>query len=440
MVLSTLRIFLQQEIKKQNANMSAFSQKANINRGVLSATLREHSSKPLSFSLFQKIVQTLNCDEKLALGYYIEECFHSGKPNRGRVEPFLMRCGELGLVPYIQETIARLSDSHSDLLTIMFDVGEKLYSSGFNKNSILFHEALIKYDNSRRSEELAISHYRVFRARISEQNEGNLINTTKFLPFYEELPHHIQMDAALKIINVYFALNDIKEASYWVEELSSLVQYFYRCAEQSDWNKLPTETEFPFVVYYGYVCLSQETFMFMEERFIEARPYNEKYKDLSWFPKLDEAGKREVERFKFCARMNTAYTELALGNEEMLLECIDIIETNPDELLVVLLFILDFAMKFDHDIDTFLQSYSERIEAHPYANSIYNRNPSIVWNRYTNVCIDTALYYFKRGHYEKAIEHAQRGINTPIGINTDKFFFARLAPIFEKFPILIHPN
>lgn len=435
-----LRTFLLKEIRQTGIALSAFAQQANINRGVLSATLREHSSKPLSFSLFQKIVQALNCDETLALEYYIEECFHSGKPNRSRVEPFLIRCGELGLVSYIEEMILRLNKVSFDLRDLMFEIGERLYVAGFIQNSVPFYEALVKCEKYTRSENLAISHYRLFRAKIVEEVEENLLLTLSFTPFYDELPYYHQLDAAMKLINIYFALNDMREAKYWIDKLFLLTQSLYQRGVESEWTVLPKGMEFSFVVYCGYSYLSMESLMFFDDLYLEAKSYNEQYKDLSWFPEIDEMTKQEVEKFKFHGEMNAMYIELGLGNEHMLSKCIKFIEKNSDEILIASSFILYFANEFNYNIDHFLEKYSDQIEALVYSNSVYSKNSYMVWNRYTSICVDTALYYFKRGHYQKALEHTRRGINAPIGINTDKFFFTRLAPIFEKFPTLIHPN
>ncbi|NGZ74106.1 hypothetical protein [Saccharibacillus alkalitolerans] len=434
MAIEDLRAFLRQEIRQRHEHLSAFAQEAGLNRGVLSNVLREQASKPLSFSLFRKIIQVLQCEERAAFKYYIEECFYYGKPSRSRLEPFLVRCGELGFTEYIEETWSRCKDADIDLCEIAFSAAEKLYAEKFVQPSILFYEYCTEHEKHIQSERLAVSHYRLFRIGVNEQNESNLIAATKFVPFYDKLPHHHQLDAAMKLINVYFALNDVKEAENWTERLSSLAHFLYDQAESANWEESPEGMEYPFVVYYGYSYLARESLLFISKRYAESKPYNEKYADLSEFPHLDDRAMKEVEKFKFYANLNAVYRELGLGNENMLFECVKLIEENPDEILVVFSFILQFALTHNQDIDELLERFDRKMEDYAYRQFGSDKNPALLLNRYVDICIDIALYYFNRGNYEKAIGHAKRGIEAPIGIGSGKYVFTRLAPIFEKFP------
>nr|WP_302726345.1 hypothetical protein [Saccharibacillus sp. CPCC 101409] len=179
-----------------------------------------------------------------------------------------------------------------------------------------------------------------------------------------------------------------------------------------------------------------ESVQLIRQEYAKAKPYNDEYSDLSWFPWLCRQSKRDVKKVAKYAKQNKVYIELGLGNADFLEECVLLAEEHPEELLVAILFILEYSKKFNISIDSILDRFQAQIEKYPHEQTEYSKNITVSLNRYFNVCIDCALYYFNQGNYEKARDYAVKGLNSPVGINNGKEVFKRLAPLYEHFPDL----
>ena len=146
---------------------------SGINRGALSKTLNSQPPDPMPFNQLEQITKVFGEPEDWLFEYYIDECFYHGKPNKRRVEPFLIRCGEVGRKDCIDTVLARLVESEFESSDILFDVAEYLYTSGNVEATLNIYETIIQHEKSKDSEKIAISHYRLFRARLSDKHEVN---------------------------------------------------------------------------------------------------------------------------------------------------------------------------------------------------------------------------------------------------------------------------
>ncbi|MDO3411207.1 DNA-binding protein [Saccharibacillus sp. CPCC 101409] len=427
----TLRSEIEAGITKLGMNFSAFSKHSGVNRGIFSAILNGHPPKPISLNQFELIIRALDCPEDWHFDLYIEECFYEGKPNRRRVEPFLIRCAELGRVDCIEEILNRLLEDLKHL-EMIFEIAETLHSIGKVQESIIFYECVALNEKYQHSEKLAISRYRLFCAAAGADAEKSLRAAIEFEPYCERLPTHHRLDGLMRLINVYLSLDKKVEAERHSRELFNFSQLVYRQMEKA-LAKGTAETwegRYPFVVYYGYGFLSMQNVMFFHRDYSKAKEYISGYADLSNFPGLDAEGQKEVAKFSFFARENRLNLELLAGNKGVLEECEDFIDQNPIELLVVLTFVLGSANRYGYSMDLLLSKFLPQIEIYDYENSYYNQANS--FNFYIEICYESALYFLHRKEYEQALEYLLRGLKRIVKIK-DKDAFIKFVPVFEKY-------
>ncbi|MET3210932.1 UNVERIFIED_CONTAM: hypothetical protein ABIC26_003895 [Paenibacillus sp. PvR008] len=113
---------------------------------------------------------------------------------------------------------------------------------------------------------------------------------------------------------------------------------------------------------YGYEFLSVSTALQKKGCIKEARAELEGYADLSWFKGLDLEGEADVEQFRLWAKANSYTLDLLLGNRDILPEYLTFLENHPEEVSFGLITILEAANKYNFDIDSIIDKYSERIK------------------------------------------------------------------------------
>ncbi|OWA35889.1 hypothetical protein B9G55_08360 [Saccharibacillus sp. O16] len=416
---SAIRAEISKEILNANNNFAEFSRRSGINRGVFSLIFNASSPKPISLNQLETIGQALDKESDWLFELYVEECFFNGKPNRRRIEPFLIRCAELGKPDCINQILLRLKEDfkYADMI---FDVAEKLYLDNKIMQSLCFYEFVIHNIENIRSEILSISHYRLFKASISQEQEKNLSSMIRFEPYCDNLPVHYQLDALMKLIDLYFSFNKYEQAERCAKKLFLLSDEVYHHILQQRYQGKKTNLsplEKPLVVYYGYSLLAMSEIMLNYRKFMDGYGYLAIYEDLSWFEEMDEAAKIQVSRFSSFAQMNRNNFDLIQGNEAAVEECIRIIEEHPGETLANLKTLLEaskihgFAVA--HYTDAFFQGIEQRS-----LDSILSQNEWIKNRYYLDFFYEQSLYYVRNDNYQKAVEAIKRAVQIADEINS----------------------
>ncbi len=428
---NALRSEIEKGISNLGLNFSGFSELSGINRGIFSAILNSNPPKPISLHQLELIGKALGQPEGWMFESYIDECFFDGKPNRRRVEPFLIRCAELGKKDCIDEVLSRLLDDLKHVSTI-FEIGETLYLSGKVQESLPFYECVIQNDRYNHSEKLAISHYRVFRASICEDHEINLRAAIRFESYCEKLPDHHRLDGLMNLIDVYYALDKWEEAERFAQELIMFSEVVYQLEkskmDRPDYEPLPTEK--PLVVYYGYGLLSMGNISFQAGRYTEALNYIDGYKDLSHFKGLIPQDLKQVERFSTFAARNLIYLNLKSGEISALRNCIKLIEENNDEVLVGMLNILTAANEYNFKINEIVERFEDQVEFYSKEENLSTHKKMIMLKFYTDLHYQQLIYYAKQKNYFKAINSLLKALDVAVKIK-NKDIFMRLIPLFE---------
>ncbi len=429
-----LRAEIERGISESGMTLSEFSVYTGINRGIFSAMFKAGSPKPISLNQLERIAQGLGKPEGWMFESYVEECFFGGKPNRRRVEPFLIRCAELGKIDCIEEVLNRLIEDPRQIDQI-FEWAEQLYIQGYMEQSMVFYRRVVKHEKYHQSERLAISQYRIFLASVGEDNEQNLCAAIEFEPFCDKLPDRYRIDAIMRLFDVYFMLEKIGKADYYALELHEFAQKLYDLQEAyAHRNGTYPELELfkPLVVYYGYSYLGRGSVLFRKGRFHEALSCNEGYADLSWFPNQNEEARIQIARFAKYARQNEVHIKLLIGQDiqETILRCVEILEQDPAETLVSLFFLLRAADLHGLDITSILDRFEQQFAEALGEQASYPRHHLL--NRYEGVCFEMARYFFARDQWDKAYDRLLCGLNVAIAIN-DREMFAKCIPLFEKY-------
>lgn len=430
----TLRSEIEKGIAELGMNFSSFGELSGINRGIFSAILNGSPPKPISLNQMEAITRAFGKEPGWRFDLYIEECFYDGKPNRRRVEPFLIRCAELGRTDCIREVLSRLLEDLKHV-SMIFEIAETLFTSGQVQESLVFYECVVENEKYNHAERLAVSHYRIFRAALGEDNEQNLRAAMRFEPFCGKLPDHHRLDGLLHLTHTYYALGRWTETEIYAEELHRFSQKIYEIEKKraqitgAKYKRLDTDR--PLVVYYGQGFLMKEAVLVEHHHELnEAKKYNLGYTDLSWFEGLDKKGIEEVSKFSIYAQANAMNIEVLQGNSEVLPLFVEFLDKNPNERFPSLLIILQSANKYRFDISNVLEHFKDFLSSYDEIKTQYNKRSTTNW--YAKICFELAVYYLKKGNYLNAINSALRSLEMAIIINNNHIFM-KCVPFFEEF-------
>ncbi|ARF70797.1 hypothetical protein B7C51_25340 (plasmid) [Paenibacillus larvae subsp. pulvifaciens] len=394
-----LRDELEKAIAETGCSLSQLEEKGGPQIGNLSACLRGKSLRPITMKQLDTLTEALGLPEGHYYEYYLAECFYRGRVARPRMESFLFRCAELGKTELVMEGINILAD-HPKYTELLFSVAEKLYLSGYVKESISFYEEVIEGEKYNHSDPLAISHYRIFRASIGSDAEENYRALIRFGGFRKKLPEGFQLDALLHLANVCYTLQLWSTVQQFAEELRILSNIVYQQEVRKLDNNIsepPVETERHLVVYYGQAYLLKSAALFKQGRYQEAKTYIEEYEDLSWFKLLDDLGREEVGRFSQFAKGNKYCVELLLGNIEILDEFINFISNRPKHIPGALLVIIEAANAYNLNIDHILERFPGAYPSSSQKNVVFAQ-------RHFRFYYQKAIYAFNRQRYEEGLE------------------------------------
>ncbi|OWA36098.1 DNA-binding protein [Saccharibacillus sp. O16] len=428
----TLRSEIEKGIAELGMNFSSFGELSGINRGIFSAILNGSPPKPISLNQMEAITRAFGKEPGWMFNLYIEECFYDGKPNRRRVEPFLIRCAELGRTDCIREVLSRLLEDLKHV-SMIFEIAEVLFTSGKVQESLVFYECVVENEKYNHAERLAISHYRIFRAALGEDNEQNLRAAMRFEPFCGKLPDHHRLDALLKLANVYILLERWAEADIYSEELLNFVQAVYeiekkRLHKEKSHSPLPTEK--PFIFYYGQGFILKEAVLEHQGRYEEARKCIEGYEDLRNFEILDQKSLKEIEKFNLYAKANKINLEILSGNASVLEEYAKLLEVHTAERLPGLLTIFQSANKYRFNIDAIIQKFDTFLKEEILESTHYNKNSDL--NRFARIFFELANYYLYKKEYSRGIEYSLQCLRVTVKINNTNMFM-KCVPLFEEF-------
>lgn len=426
---TTIRLEIEKGIRQKGHSLSSFGKLAGINRGIISGILNGNPPKSISIRQLDLMAEALGHPEGWMYEYYVDECFINEKADWRRIKAFLLRCTEIGRYDCIQAVLDRLMEDLSNTVSV-FGLAEELYEEGKVKESLPFYECVIENEKHQHSERLAIAHYKVFRASIRGNTENSLRAVIRFEPYRNRLPENIMLDALLQLSNVYYTLQDWKMMEYCADELQLLSKTIYESRKNTSYaESLIQSTERHLVVYYGQGYLIKSVALEFQQKYEEAKKYVALYEDLSWFDGLDELGLLEANKFKMYATANKYTLDLLTGNFETLNDYISFVEDKPEEILPCLITVTEAANKFDADIDSILNDFSDYLNQ-DYAGTENNQSLNI--SRYLVLYYQLALYNFKNKNYIIGINYTIKSLTISIQMYNKNRIIDCIS-LFERF-------
>lgn len=423
---TTLRDELEKEIAAQGHSLSHFSKISGINRGVLSATLNGNPPKPISIKQLDQMNQALQKQEGWLYEQFMHECFEEGKANWRRVRSLLLRCVDLELTDTIEQSLNLLLDDLSHINHI-FEFAEGLTEQGYTAKSIPFYECVLEYEKHSHHERVSISHYRIFKASISENAEQNLKLSIRFSPYRNELPDELRIDAIWQLIILSYGMQDWIVGETYAIELIDLVNIISKQPKIQN-LKLP----FTLVYYYGFSHVMKFVAKEYTAKYDEALLCIHEFADLSWFPGLDEDGLHEVERFKLFAVFNRHNIELLQGNFDRLKDYIELTQQHPKEMLASLHMALKAANMHNYNVDHMIETFREIIypdDLIQYINQHTEYTEQTGVSRYINLYYQLALYQSNKGKYDDRLEK----ILLALELTVTKYNKSRILDCLELF-------
>lgn len=423
--LTTLRSEIEKSLSRSGHNLASFAKISGLNRGSLSAILHGNPPKPMSLGQVDAIIRAFGFPEGWLYPLYVDECFNEEKASRRRVEPFLIRCAELGKQQCIDETLSRLLECPKSL-NIIYSVAEKLFNKGKIQESLFFYKIVVENESDSYSERLAISHYRIFKFLQTTDMEEKLRAVISFSPFRGRLPENMQLDGLLMLTQLCFALRRWLEMEEYADELRALANAVYReelrMAEDRRGEKLCTER--PLVVYYGHGYLLKAISLSKQGQYEAAKKYTAGYADLSWFEMLDELGHQAVEQFRLFATGNSFTLEMLEGNVNVVPAYTAFLADNPGEILPGLIIIMESANRYGFSVDTVLTRFSrEMLRFEKFEDPI---NIDRLYRLYYQV----AMYLINNEQFITGVDYIIQSLELSIKMNNG-IDFIKCVTLFE---------
>ncbi|WP_340026256.1 DNA-binding protein [Paenibacillus sp. FSL K6-1096] len=418
--LTTIRSEIEKHLSRSGHNLASFAKISGLNRGSLSAILHGNPAKPISLGQLDAMTRAFGFPEGWLYPLYVEECFTDERVSRRRIEPFLVKCAEIGKVQCIEEVLRRLME-YPRPLDIIYRVAERLFASGKVQEAAIFYQLIVENEPDGSSERMAISKYRIFMSLQSTPDmdkEQALRAVISFEPYRGLLPEEMQLDGLLKLAKVCFALHRWKDVEQFADELRALASGIYReeLRRSKGRRSEPFRAERPLVVYYGHGYLLKASALTKQGEYEQAKRYTAGYADLSWFELMDDEGRSSVESFKLFAVANGFTLELLMGNTSVLPSYLAFLSENPGEILSGMVIIMESANRFGFSADAVMARFSrEMLRFEQFQDTI---NVDRVYRLYYQI----AIYYISRNQCARGIDYIIHCLSLTIRLNSGKDF------------------
>lgn len=414
--LTTLRSEIENNLSRSGHNLASFAKLSGLNRGSLSAILHGNPPKPISLGQLDALTKALEFPDGWLYPLYVDECFSEEKVSRRRVEPFLIRCAEMGMQHCVDEVLSRIME-YPKPLDVIYSVAEKLYAAGKMQEAKIFYQMVVDHEPDSYSERLAVSQYRIFKSQLSQVNkEEQLRAVITFEPFRIRLPENLQLDGLLRLANVSFNLHRYIDMEKYADELRALASAMYRELVRRKPGRRDEELklERPLVLYYAHGYLMKGTSLTKQGRYEEAKKYTAGYADLSWFEFLDDEGRSIVEVFRMFAVANSFTLEMLVGNFEALPDYIAFLLEHPGEILPGLVIIMEAANRFGFTVDHVIEQFSGEM-----THYLLYQDPTNI-DRVYRLIYQLAIYYLDRGQYLSGVNCILQCLAQAVQMNSPK--------------------
>ncbi len=113
---------------------------------------------------------------------------------------------------------------------------------------------------------------------------------------------------------------------------------------------------------------------------------------------------------------------------------VDLLKSNPAEILQGLLTIMESANIYNHTIDEILILFAENINEFRDLRtniSYYHNNYNLV--TYSHFFLELSRYYFNKGSYSEAIDSMLNSLKASSQLNDKAYYIKSITLLFEKY-------
>ncbi|WP_051289559.1 hypothetical protein [Paenibacillus massiliensis] len=349
---NTIREVLHTYLQKNNLSYVKFHQISGVNTGTLSRMIQ--GSKPISLRQLEQITRGMELPEDALFDLYVEECVEFSTTFR-RIEPFIIRCAELGRLDCLERLVGRLLDKLRNV-HLLFVVAEKLFTLNHTEAAALLYSSVSEAERYQHSERLAICRYRLFQISLSDDVEDNLRAADVFGHYVNRLEESYQVEALRELINVMGTAHRWKQVDQLAEQLLHVASIQY---EHPSGERQPNE---PYYSYILYGWLARGTVSAELKNYSEALGYVSLYANGgAYIRERDEEAIWYIQQFNEWAKANTLLYRLLSGEVAVLEEYADFVADRPDEISVALGHIVKTANCYNVDINHILERFSAHI-------------------------------------------------------------------------------
>ncbi|MCJ8014224.1 hypothetical protein MUG84_21155 [Paenibacillus sp. KQZ6P-2] len=203
-----------------------------------------------------------------------------------------------------------------------------------------------------------------------------------------------------------------------------LLDKVYGPFQENEEIQLPI-MEKPLVYYIGYGNLMKGVAYQKKKQYREAKMCIENYKHLHLFSDGSENNQKIVDDFKFFAKANAYTADILSGKLTILAEYATFIQKYPSETLPGLITILECANTRNIDVDEIIEPLATLVN-----NIKFEDLSSTDCTYYLSILHLLSIYYYKRSHFEHALNSTIQALIFSDKIGDDKQF-KKSAALFE---------
>ncbi|GLI08972.1 hypothetical protein YDYSG_50040 [Paenibacillus tyrfis] len=414
----SLRWEIEDQMKLRGYNVNQLAELTGINPGNLSSALNG-ISRSITINQLDALGKIFGKVPGWLYELYTEECISEERLSRRRLVPYLVRCAEVDRNDCIDTVVSKILDNQKNV-KVIFDVAEKLFHKGKQKESEHFYEIVVENVKDSFSEILAMSHYRLFTVTQGTDAEKNWMAVIRFDPFRNRLPESYCFDALFQLARACYSLKKWNEVEKYASEMVELSTI--QCGDREVAPKRHP------VYYYGMGLLYRGAVLERQGLYEQSKKYIRSYADLEWLEPLDESGQKEVEQFKVWGKANLYTLEMLTGNESMVSEYADYLENlnRLNDVVSGLIAIVKSANTYGFNVDHVLLRFSGSIARF----DLFNHDP-ILSDRHLQYRYHKAIYEFNKERCENGVKETLHCISLCLDMKRYEDL-ARCVSLFEK--------
>lgn len=417
---NTILSELEDYLKREALTITQFARQSQLHSGTLSNIV--HGHRPIAMQQLDRITRAMGREEGFFYDLYIDNYIIEGSSDWRRIGPLLLRCADLDKLDSIQRIARHIMDNLM-YAPLLFDTAEELFTAGKMEAAAAIYEIVAEGERFQHSERLALCQYRLFMISISDDQDKNLRIANRFEPFVERLDEVDQLDALKELANTYRSLQRWDKVEEFAAKMGQKARIQYDMKERlqrrsSERIKIPGR---PLFFYIAYSNLLRANVCDELGDYEQALAYIHAYADLGWVKEQGDEVEHWKNLFMEWSKANVCLTRLLSGDSTVIGQYAAYIDSQREERLTGLLYILKAANKYNLNVDDTLQHFKQEIEesVNGLVQGRYSRK--LVLDRQANLLLELANYFLVKGEYDSGLEFLSKSVKKYQGINDEKY-------------------